>query len=115
MDPVNPNARRTEKNMMDKLRNLIAILAAVGAALPWWWIIPSALALLGVAGSATATKVVSGWMTPALMALSVVLLSRSFYVLYVQKRGTRPVKVLTWLSALFVAGFWTWHFFLAKR
>ena len=49
------------------------------------------------------------------MALSVLLLGRSFYVLYVQKRGTRPVKVLTWCAALFVTGFWTWHFALAKR
>ena len=54
-------------------------------------------------------------MVPALMALSVLLLGRSFYVLYVQKRGTRPVKVLTWCAALFVTGFWTWHFALAKR
>jgi len=54
-------------------------------------------------------------MVPALMALSVLLLGRSFYVLYVQQRGTRPVKVLTWCSALFVTGFWTWHFVLAKR
>jgi hypothetical protein len=49
------------------------------------------------------------------MALSVLLLGRSFYVLYVQKRGTRPVKILTWCSALFVTGFWTWHFVLANR
>jgi hypothetical protein len=54
-------------------------------------------------------------MSPALIGLSVVLLGRSFYVLYVQKRGTRPVKVLTWLSALFVLGFWTWHFLVLKR
>ncbi|HMF12291.1 MAG TPA: hypothetical protein VKE94_08295 [Gemmataceae bacterium] len=49
------------------------------------------------------------------MALSVLLLGRSFYVLYVQQRGTRPAKVLTWCSAVFVAGFWTWHFVLAKK
>ncbi len=50
---------------------------------------------------------VAGWMSPALIGLSVVLLGRSFYVLYVQKRGTFPVKVLTWLSATFVIVFWT--------
>jgi hypothetical protein len=48
-------------------------------------------------------------MSPALIALSVLLLGRSFYILYVQKRGTRPVKVLTWLAAAFVVGFWTWR------
>ena len=58
---------------------------------------------------------VAGWLAPVLIAASVLLLGRSFYVLYVQQRGTRPVKVLTWCSALFVTGFWTWHFVLAKR
>jgi hypothetical protein len=51
----------------------------------------------------------AGWMTPALIALSVGLLGRSFYILYVLKRGTSPVKVLTWCSAVFVLGFWTWR------
>jgi hypothetical protein len=48
-------------------------------------------------------------MAPVLIGLSVALLGRSFYVLYVQKRGTRPVKILTWLSAAFVVVFWTWR------
>jgi hypothetical protein len=64
--------------------------------------------LLGLAGSATATVVV-GWMSPALIALSVAFLGRSFYILYVQKRGTLPVKIITWCSAVFVVGFWTWR------
>jgi hypothetical protein len=28
----------------------------------------------------------------------------------VQKRGSVAVKVLTWLSATFVVGFWTWRY-----
>jgi hypothetical protein len=48
-------------------------------------------------------------MSPVLIGLSVALLGRSFYVLYAQKRGTRPVKILTWLSAVFVVVFWTWR------
>jgi hypothetical protein len=48
-------------------------------------------------------------MVPALIGLSVVLLGRSFYLLYVKKRGTLPVKILTWLSAIFVVAFWTWR------
>jgi hypothetical protein len=44
------------------------------------------------------------------MGLSVVLLARSFYVLYIQKRGGRAVKVVTWLSATFVVVFWSWWY-----
>jgi hypothetical protein len=54
--------------------------------------------------------VAAGWLSPVLIGLSVLLLGRSFYLLYVRKRGTRPVFILTWLSTLFVAGFWTWRF-----
>jgi hypothetical protein len=50
-------------------------------------------------------------MSPLLIALSVALLGRSFYIIYVQKRATRPVKVLTWLSAALVVGFWIWRLF----
>jgi len=61
-----------------------------------------------VAGSAWAAVAV-GWLSPVLILLSIGLLSRSFYVLYVLKRGSRAVKVLTWLSAGFVVCFWTWQ------
>jgi len=57
---------------------------------------------------------IAGWISPVLIAASVLLLGRSFYILYVQKRGTRPIKILTWLSTLFVIGFWTWRFYLAR-
>jgi hypothetical protein len=65
------------------------------------------LSLLGLAGSAAAT--VAGWLAPVLIALSVALLARAFYVLYVRKRGTRASTVLTWLAAFFVIGYWTWQ------
>jgi hypothetical protein len=52
---------------------------------------------------------VVSWLAPVLIALSVLLLGRSFYILYVQKRGTRTTAVITWLSALFVVGYWTWR------
>jgi hypothetical protein len=57
--------------------------------------------------------VVTGWISYVLIALSVVLLSRSFWVLYVQKRGSLAVKVITWLAAVFVVCFWTWQ--LSKK
>lgn len=55
---------------------------------------------------------VAAWLAPVLIALSVVLLGRSFYILYVLKRGNRTSEVITWLAAVFVAGYWTWRFVL---
>lgn len=72
-----------------------------------------ALSLLGVAGGTWAAVAV-GWLSYVLIALSVGLLARSFYVLYVLKRGSRPVEIVTWLSAEFIILFWTWHLFLRK-
>jgi hypothetical protein len=66
-----------------------------------------------VAGSAWAAVAV-GWLSPVLILLSIGLLARSFYVLYVLKRGTRTVRVLTWLSASFVVCFWTWWLLLRQ-
>jgi hypothetical protein len=53
--------------------------------------------------------VATSWIKYVLIGLSVVLLGRSFWALYVQKRGSGAVKVLTWLSAAFVVCFWTWQ------
>ena len=53
--------------------------------------------------------VVAGWLAAVLIAVSVLLLGRSFYVLYVHRRGTRVTAVITWLSAVFVVGYWTWQ------
>jgi hypothetical protein len=46
--------------------------------------------------------------------LSIGLLARSFWVQYVQKRGTLAVKILTWCSATFIVAFWTWWFWLRE-
>jgi hypothetical protein len=46
---------------------------------------------------------------PAMIVLSILLLGRSFYILYVQRSGTRASAVITWLSAIFVVGYWTWR------
>jgi len=48
-------------------------------------------------------------LSPVLIVLSLVLLGRAFYVLYVKRRGTRLSAVITWLSAVFVVGYWTWR------
>jgi hypothetical protein len=52
---------------------------------------------------------VTTWLAPVLIGLSVLLLLRSFYILYVQRRGTRATAVITWCSAVGVIGFWTWQ------
>ena len=49
------------------------------------------------------------WLSPLLIGLSLLLLARAFYVLYVHGRGTRVSKIITWTSAAVVAGFWTWR------
>jgi hypothetical protein len=66
------------------------------------------IALLGLAGTATAT-LVAGWLLPAMIVLSILLLGRSFYILYVQRRGNTASVVITWLAAAFVVGYWTWR------
>jgi hypothetical protein len=65
------------------------------------------LSLLGLAGSAAAG--VAGWLAPLLIVLSLLLLGRAFYVLYVRKRGTWLSVAITWLSAFFMVGYWTWR------
>jgi hypothetical protein len=65
------------------------------------------LSLLGLAGSAAAG--VAGWLAPVMIGLSVLLLGRGFWVLYVLKRGSRLSVAITWLSAVFVVGYWTWR------
>jgi hypothetical protein len=66
------------------------------------------LALLGLAGTATAA-LVADWLAPVLIGVSVLLLGRSFYILYVKRAGTRASAVITWLAAAFVIGYWTWR------
>jgi hypothetical protein len=65
------------------------------------------LSLLGLAGGAAAG--VAGWLAPVLIVLTLLLLGRAFYTLYVRRCGTRTSAAITWLSALFVAGYWTWR------
>jgi hypothetical protein len=54
---------------------------------------------------------VASWLKPVLLVLSVLLLGRSFYILYVQRRGNLASTIITWLAAAFVVGYWTWMFF----
>jgi hypothetical protein len=52
--------------------------------------------------------VVTGWLSPVLFGVSILLLGRSFYVIYVARIGTRATVIVAWLSLTFMVGFWTW-------
>jgi hypothetical protein len=53
--------------------------------------------------------VVTGWLSPVLLCASILLMARSFYVIYVRGVGTRPTVVITWLALTFMLCFWTWY------
>jgi hypothetical protein len=65
-------------------------------------------ALLGLAGGVTATAF-SGWIAPLLLCASVLLIGRSFYVIYVRGLRTRATVVIAWSALVFMVGFWTWR------
>lgn len=65
-------------------------------------------ALLGLAGSVTASAV-SGWIAPVLICASLVLIGRSFYVIYVRGVRTRATVAIAWSALVFMIGFWTWR------
>jgi len=67
-----------------------------------------AAALLGIAGSVTATAF-GGWIAPVLLCASVLLIGRSFYVIYVRGMRTRATVVITWCALVFMVGFWAWR------
>jgi uncharacterized membrane protein len=52
---------------------------------------------------------VAGWLLPVLIVVSILLLGRSFYILYVQRRGNLASEVITWLAAIFVVSYWTYR------
>jgi hypothetical protein len=45
---------------------------------------------------------------PVLLCASILMLGRSFWVLYVRKIRSRPTEVVTWSALVFMVGFWTW-------
>jgi hypothetical protein len=51
-------------------------------------------------------------LSPLLIGVTAVLLGRAHYVLYILKRGNRFSMVVTWLTTVFVIGFWSWQWIL---
>jgi hypothetical protein len=44
-----------------------------------------------------------------LFCASIVMIGRSFYVLYVKGVRSPATVVVTWFSLLLMVGFWTWY------
>jgi hypothetical protein len=40
----------------------------------------------------------------------VLLIGRSFWMIYVRKISTRTTTIVAWCSLTFMIGFWTWYF-----
>ena len=43
------------------------------------------------------------------MALSMLLLGRSFYIIYVRGIRTQATVVIAWSALVFIVGFWAWR------
>jgi len=56
--------------------------------------------------------IVTGWLSPVLLCASILLMGRSFYLIYVRKISTRSTVIITWLALMFMVGFWTWYLLL---
>ena len=46
-----------------------------------------------------------------MLIVSLALLGRAHYVLYILRRGTRATTAITWLATALVAGFWGWKLY----
>lgn len=69
-------------------------------------ILPSLLSLLGVAGSGAALAATQ-WVSVGLLGVSVLLMARSFYTIYVLHLGSPASRWMTWLSAVSLTLVWT--------
>jgi hypothetical protein len=52
---------------------------------------------------------VTWWLSPLLLCASILLMARSFYVIYIRKTATRATAIVAWFSLVFMIGFWTWY------
>jgi hypothetical protein len=52
---------------------------------------------------------VTGWLSPLLFCASILLLGRSFYVIYVRKTSSRLTTIVAWCSLTFMISFWSWY------
>jgi hypothetical protein len=52
---------------------------------------------------------VTGWLSPLLICASLLLIGRSFWMIYVRQVATRTTTIVAWCSLLFMIGFWMWY------
>jgi hypothetical protein len=90
--------------MKEKLSSALAVLAGAAASKACC-ILPALLSVSGLAGTAAA-GFANRWLAPVLALVSLTLLGRSFYNLYVLRRGSRFSRVLTWTSAAIIVLVW---------
>jgi len=84
----------------------LAIVSTVLGSIPWCCILPASLSFLSLTG----TIVGQVWMTKlswVLLPVSVALLGRAFWLMYVRHQGVRWARWMTWTAAVVSVGFWT--------
>ncbi len=54
---------------------------------------------------------IAWWLAPIMLVVSILLLGRAHYVLYILKRGTAMTTIITWVATCLVIGFWGWKLF----
>ena len=52
---------------------------------------------------------VTWWLSPLLLCASILMIGRSFYIIYVRKTSTHVTAIVAWCSLVFMIGFWTWY------
>jgi hypothetical protein len=46
-----------------------------------------------------------------LLCASLLLLGRSFFIIYVKKTAGRTTMIVAWCSLAFMVSYWSWYFF----
>jgi hypothetical protein len=85
---------------------------AVIASVPWCCLVPAALSLLSVAGSAIA-RVWMTWVSVPLLAVSLLLMGRACWDVYVRRRGAAWARWTTGVGLAVVVLLWApraWSF-----
>ena len=85
------------------MRETTAGVMSALLALPWCCIVPGALALLGMTGVVLAREV-AGELQPFLWGISVLLLARAHYGIWIRRRGNRLSRIVVWIATGFVGG-----------
>ncbi|MFQ6676100.1 MAG: hypothetical protein ACE5LH_07110 [Fidelibacterota bacterium] len=83
----------------------LAVFSSVLGSVPWCCILPASLSLFSVTGTVAGRL----WMTTVswlLLPVSVALLARAFWLIYVRDQGAPWARGMTWVAAVITAGLW---------